>query len=148
VHILEQDKHFCKFPGIGVQYPELSRDKIRGPIKGCRSGTNGTALSSKEHDKGKADKARTGTLNFEGNEKGGDQQGILFSLEDYLQLVDYTGRIISSDKRGAISITLPPILQRINIDLSTWLKNSTQFETVYHEKFNKQKVRRQLARAG
>jgi len=63
-------------------------------------------------------------------------------------LVDYTGRIIRPDKRGSISITLPPILQRINIDLSTWLKNSTQFETVYHEKFNKQKVRRQLARAG
>ena len=85
---------------------------------------------------------------FEGNEKDGNQQGILFSLDDYLQLVDYTGRIIRPDKRGAISITLPPILERINIDLSTWLKNSTQFESVYHEKFNKRKVRRQLARAG
>ena len=31
---------------------------------------------------------------FEGNEKNYDQQGILFSLADYLELVDYTGRII------------------------------------------------------
>lgn len=57
---------------------------------------------------------------FEGNEKNIDQQGILFSLTDYLELVDYTGRIIRPDKRGATPITLPPILKRIDIDLSTW----------------------------
>jgi len=62
--------------------------------------------------------------------------------------VDYTGRVIRADKCGAISMTLPPILQRINIDLSTWLKNTTRFEAVYHERFNKQKSRHQLARAG
>lgn len=85
---------------------------------------------------------------FEGNEKQSDQQGVLVSLADYLELVDYTGRIIRSDKRGAISISLPPILQRIEIDLSTWLKNSTQFESVYHEKFAKRRSRRYLVRAG
>jgi len=82
---------------------------------------------------------------FEGNEKNIDQQGILFSLTDYLELVDYTGRIIRPDKRGAIHVTLPPILKRIDIDLSIWLKNSTEFESVYHAKFGKHKNRQLLA---
>ena len=85
---------------------------------------------------------------FEGNEKNIDQQGILFSLTDYLELVDYTGRIIRPDKRGAIPITLPPILNRIDIDLSIWLKNSTEFESVYHAKFGKRKSRQPLAQTG
>ncbi|PCJ11803.1 MAG: transposase [Gammaproteobacteria bacterium] len=85
---------------------------------------------------------------FEGNESQAEQRGVLFSLEGYLELVDYTGRIIRPDKRGAISMTLPPILQRIDIDFSTWLKNSTQFEAVYREKFAKRRSRRYLARAG
>jgi hypothetical protein len=37
-----------------------------------------------------------------------EQIGILFSLKDYLQLVDTTGRMIRADKRGAIPINLPP----------------------------------------
>jgi len=85
---------------------------------------------------------------FEGNESQAEQRGVLFSLADYLELVDYTGRIIRPDKRGAISVALPPILQRIDIDFSTWLKNSTQFEAVYREKFAKRRSRRYLARAG
>ncbi|PCJ12058.1 MAG: hypothetical protein COB04_18310, partial [Gammaproteobacteria bacterium] len=59
------------------------------------------------------------------------------SLAGYLELVDYTGRIIRLDKHGAISMTLPPTLLRIELDFSTWLKNSTQFEAVYHETFAK-----------
>ena len=72
----------------------------------------------------------------------------VYSLTDYLELVDYTGRIIRPDKRGAIPINLPPILKRIDIDLSIWLKNSTEFESVYHAKFGKRKCRQPLAQAG
>ena len=67
---------------------------------------------------------------------------------EFAELVDYTGRLIRPDKRGAISITLPPILKRIDIDLKTWLKSSTEFESVYHAKFGKRKSRQQLAQAG
>ncbi|PCJ18649.1 MAG: hypothetical protein COB04_06975 [Gammaproteobacteria bacterium] len=72
----------------------------------------------------------------------------MFSLEGYLALVDYTGRIIRPAKRGAIFMALPTILHRIDIDASTWLKNSTQFEAVYREKFAKRRSRRYLTRAG
>jgi REP element-mobilizing transposase RayT len=43
------------------------------------------------------------------------------SLEQYLQLVDWTGRQLRAGKRGAIDPDLPPILTRLNIDPDAWL---------------------------
>jgi hypothetical protein len=43
------------------------------------------------------------------------------TFEDYLQLVDWTGRHIRQDKRGFIDPQLPPILSRLNIDPDAWL---------------------------
>ncbi|MEJ6077627.1 hypothetical protein MT391_03620 [Vibrio sp. 1-Bac 57] len=37
------------------------------------------------------------------NANQNDTQGIPFSLLDYIELVDWSGRIIREDKRGAIS---------------------------------------------
>jgi hypothetical protein len=48
---------------------------------------------------------------FEGNVTSREQIGILFSLEDSLQLVGTTGRMIRTDKRGAILINLPLYLK-------------------------------------
>jgi REP element-mobilizing transposase RayT len=42
------------------------------------------------------------------------------SLRDYLQLVDWSGRIMREGKRGAIEQFAPPILQRLNIDPNVW----------------------------
>lgn len=72
---------------------------------------------------------------FEGNVNNHQQAGILFSLTDYLTLVDITGRIIREDKRGAITDSFPPILERLQIDQQEWLSNATQFETRYSHKF-------------
>ena len=89
---------------------------------------------------------------FEGNEQQNkypkNPNGLYFSIKDYLELVDYTGRIIHPNKRGAISDKQPPILQRLGIDSSTWLKNSTAFESVYPSKFNNVKFKQAQAQAG
>lgn len=74
---------------------------------------------------------------FEGAETTEDQQGILFSLRDYLELVDHTGRAIRDDKRSMISNDLPPILQRLGIDQSVWIENATQFEKNSRRRFAK-----------
>ena len=42
-------------------------------------------------------------------------RGLIFSLIDYIELIDWTGRIIRDGKRGAIDATTPPILQRLDI---------------------------------
>lgn len=80
-------------------------------------------------------------LDFEGNVTQKQQFGILFSLTDYLELVDHTGRILRDDKRGAIAMHLPPILQRLNLNNKTWLNNVTQFEAIYHTRFAKKRKR-------
>jgi REP element-mobilizing transposase RayT len=66
------------------------------------------------------------------------QTGIPFNFEEYLALVDWTGRIIRSDKRGYIDNPVPPILNRLQITPEQWRINSTQFETIHRGRFNRQ----------
>ena len=42
-------------------------------------------------------------------------EALPFSLEDYLQLVDWSGRAVRENKRGSIPDHLPPILARLGI---------------------------------
>jgi hypothetical protein len=49
-------------------------------------------------------------------------------LPDYLTLVDTTGRIQRQGKRGFISDTFLPILQRLDIDTDEWIENTQNFE--------------------
>jgi len=45
-----------------------------------------------------------------------DENGIPFSLKDYLELVDWGGREIKHNKRGSIRSHTPPILARLQMD--------------------------------
>jgi REP element-mobilizing transposase RayT len=54
------------------------------------------------------------------HESGTKRDSIPFTFNDYLHLVDWTGRSIRNDKRGAIDPSLPPILLRLNIDQDAW----------------------------
>ncbi len=49
------------------------------------------------------------------------EQCIPFTLADYFELVDWTGRAIREDKRGAIDSQLPPILHRLGVNPEGWL---------------------------
>jgi REP element-mobilizing transposase RayT len=49
-------------------------------------------------------------------------------LDDYLRLVDWSGRQIREDKRGAIPVDLAPILERLKVDPDHWLRTVTGFE--------------------
>ncbi len=46
---------------------------------------------------------------------------------DYLELVDRSGRLLRSDKRGAIDPDLAPILQRIGANPGAWLETVSGF---------------------
>ena len=58
-------------------------------------------------------------------------KGLPFRLTDYIELVDWTGRILREDKRGAISEQTPPVLQRLNIEPKHWLYLSKNFESPF-----------------
>ncbi|WP_344797523.1 transposase [Litoribacillus peritrichatus] len=59
------------------------------------------------------------------------KKGLPVPLTDYLALVDWTGRIVRDDKRGALSSKLPQILERLCMDQQEWLKLSQGFEKSY-----------------
>lgn len=61
-------------------------------------------------------------LAFAGNEHRDAPDGLPFCLMDYLELVDWSGRAVRDDKRGAIAGGVPPILQRLGIDENAWIK--------------------------
>jgi len=54
--------------------------------------------------------------------------GIPFRLKDYIELVDWTGRIIRDNKRGYIERTQPKTLDRISLNAENWQSLTTQFE--------------------
>ncbi len=57
-----------------------------------------------------------------------ERRGILpMTAEEYFDLVDKSGRMIRSDKRGAVNADLAPILQRISANPDAWLNTVTRF---------------------
>jgi len=62
-----------------------------------------------------------------------DRRGILpMTAAEYLDLVDRSGRMIRSDKRGAIDADLAPILLRIGANPEAWPETISRFD----EKFS------------
>jgi REP element-mobilizing transposase RayT len=51
--------------------------------------------------------------------------------EDYLQLVDATGRLVAAGKNGRIDPALSPILDRIGLSSKEWAQASTAFRHHY-----------------
>jgi len=54
--------------------------------------------------------------------------GIPFNLTEYIELVEWSGRIIREDKKGHIPQHLPDIVKRLNIDARHWVYLTKNFE--------------------
>jgi REP element-mobilizing transposase RayT len=65
---------------------------------------------------------------FVGDLRENISKGIAYSLTDYIELVDTTGRCIRDDKAGHIDNTQSPILERLGLDSAQWLTLTTEFE--------------------
>ncbi len=70
-------------------------------------------------------------LPFIGNPRKELPKGLAFCLKDYLELVDWTGRALLENKRGAIDYGTVPILERLNIEPKQWLYLATHFESQF-----------------
>jgi hypothetical protein len=71
-------------------------------------------------------------LPFIGAEHEGQLTEICYSFIDYLELVDWTGRIIREDKRGAISSNTPALLAVLGLESATWLELALSFGRDYY----------------
>jgi hypothetical protein len=67
-------------------------------------------------------------MRFVGNHRQDMPKGMAYSLIDYCELVDCTGRCIREDKAGYIEHHQSPILERLGLDTEQWLTLTTEFE--------------------
>lgn len=73
----------------------------------------------------------TDLMPFVGYPRENMPKGLPFKLTDYLEWVDWTGRILRDDKRGAITGHTPPALERLNIEPKHWLYLTKNFESPF-----------------
>ena len=57
--------------------------------------------------------------------------GLPYSLIDYIELLDWTGRVIRPDKRGAIPAEHPLLLNTLGIDDDAWIALASSFGKDY-----------------
>ncbi len=76
-----------------------------------------------------------------------DSIGIPYRLKDYIELVDWTGRVIRDDKRGHIQQSLPKILDRLSLDEHSWTELTTQFEEHFQSWVSSEHINKALSRS-
>ena len=71
-------------------------------------------------------------------------KGIAYSLIDYCELVDCTGRCIRKDKVGYIEYCHNPILERIGLNTEQWLTLTTEFEQHFNTALGSEHILQQF----
>ena len=67
------------------------------------------------------------------NESPDGPRGILpMNTDQYIDLIDWTGRLIREDKKGAIPDHLSPILERLQVDTDRWLTTVQHYGSLFH----------------
>jgi hypothetical protein len=54
------------------------------------------------------------------------------SIDQYLELLDWSGRQWATGKRGSIDESCPPILERLGLRRSVWLELIDKFDVWFH----------------
>tara|TARA_A200000159_G_scaffold147355_1_gene154330 strand:+ start:4971 stop:5720 length:750 start_codon:yes stop_codon:yes gene_type:complete len=70
-------------------------------------------------------------LPFAGNPSNNMPDGIPFHLEDYLKIIEFTGRHYHPDKPGKINDAEAPILSRVGLDNADWNAMVAGIETEF-----------------
>jgi len=64
---------------------------------------------------------------------GTEENDIPFALNDYIQLVDMTGRAFVSEQKGMIPEELPDIINRLGLNNATWFNQIMYFDKWYYK---------------
>jgi hypothetical protein len=72
------------------------------------------------------------SLNRTRSSRRASEKGLLpVSLDDYLAMLDWTGRQVRGDKRGSIPRNLAPILDRLAVNVELWVDLTTHFDRYF-----------------
>jgi REP element-mobilizing transposase RayT len=66
---------------------------------------------------------------FTGHYNKNNPDGLPFTFNDYIELIEESGRTLRNDKRGHIHQNTPPILQRLNMNSKNWMYLTQHFES-------------------
>jgi hypothetical protein len=113
-----------------VDHYLLIERPIRAKMATTPEASDYTSIQRRIHSAIKGEQPKE-LLPFVGNERQDMPKGLMFSVKDYIVLVEDTGRIIREDKRGAISSSSQAILNRLNIPAENWLKVTTEFGSLF-----------------
>ncbi len=64
---------------------------------------------------------------FRDNDTTPGSELISASLDQYIELLDWTGRQLQADKPGTVPAHLQPVIQRLEIDAENWLETTSCF---------------------
>jgi len=64
---------------------------------------------------------------------GDEESGLPFYFSDYLELVDWTGRVIGEDKRCSIPADVPPILTRLGLEAQSWIETVRHYRRHFYD---------------
>lgn len=59
-------------------------------------------------------------------------EALPLTQREYVELVDWTGRLIRPDKRGHIPSRVPPLLERIDVGESQWMREMRHYGKWYY----------------
>ena len=93
---------------------------IRAKMAKTPETSDHTSIQQRINAAKKTQKQPHNLMPFVGNPRQDMPKGIAYSLKDYCELVDTTGKIIRDDKRGYIE-EKNPILERLGLDSEQWL---------------------------
>lgn len=75
-----------------------------------------------------------------------DRRGFLsMDLDDYLELLDWTGRKVVAGKKGSIPEQFAPILQRLDVEGDQWLYSVQHFGSLFYRVAGKVSVMKERA---
>ena len=92
--------------------------------------------------KAKTNKQPTELLPFIGDSQQNKLEGLPFRVDDYLQLVDQTGRQLRSNIKGAIPRNCEPILSRTGLSQTDWSEVVSTIESNFSSKISLALVKR------
>ena len=77
----------------------------------------------------RTDAAKPALLPFTQVIRGDKDTGLPFNLQDYLDLLDTSGRQVNPNKRGAIPASTPKLLAVLGLNTEVWLRTVTELQT-------------------
>ena len=92
------------------------------------------SVKLKNNSSADKDEETCALLPFKGGESLANDapKGLPFSLQDYFELIDWTGRAVRDDKKGAIPVDVLPILQKLGVNEAEWVGNVNHFGRRFH----------------